>query len=36
MNLSFIDQLIVNTNEFLGGLLHNTISTVTDFIVGVL
>lgn len=33
MNLSFIDQAIVNTNEFLGGLVHNTMSVIADFVV---
>lgn len=33
MNLSFIDQAIVNMNEFLGGLLHNTMSVIANFIV---
>lgn len=33
VNLSFIDQAIVNMNEFLGGLLHNTMSVIANFIV---
>lgn len=33
MNLSFFDQILVNTNEIIGGALNNALSFITRFFV---